>query len=63
MKYTYSVTDEEENIDGTIEFDLNDEQIELLIKKLRTLQEKKNSIRMEIDNITETIIKYKKSRK
>lgn|GEM_PF-2224567 len=59
MKYIKAIADEEE-IDGTIEFELTDKQIENLIKKLRIIQDKKSSTRFEVNNVSDLIIKWRK---
>jgi hypothetical protein len=60
MKYIDAFDETEVDVDGAIDFALNDEQIQKLIKKLLELQDSQESVDFEVNAVAKMIIHYKK---
>lgn len=58
MKYIDSFDETEVDIDGTVDFTLDDMQIQDLIKKLLELEESKESVEFEVNDIAKMIIHH-----
>ena len=58
MKYIDAFDETEIDVDGSVDFALDDEQIQDLIKKLLEVQDSQESVEFEVDEITKMIIHH-----
>ena len=59
MKYIDALDDTEVDIDGAIEFTLDDKQIQELIKKLLELRDSQEDVEFKVSDIAKMIIHHK----
>lgn len=60
MKYTDALDEKEIDIDGTLEFSLDDKQIQEFIGKLLELRDSEEHVHFDVDPVTSMIIHHKK---